>query len=185
MKLKLVLLAMLALPLAVREYQHWATARGRPKGKRVGGTPSVYLWFFAYLILLVLALRTVLTANVSLLVGVGYFIFWAAICLRVLALKELRTFYSTAIVIREGHKVIDTGPYRHLRHPLHLALLCEMTGLLLISSVWYGIPLIVLSFFIHIVRSRNEEKLLEQHLGDAYREYRHETWDIVDIFPFG
>jgi len=161
-------LALLAVPVTLREYLNWGNVRSRPKGKRIGGTLSGCLRFSLYIILLVLAFRKLFTTQISLGGWIGYFVLWGAICLRITALRELGQFYSAGVVIREGHRVINTGPYRYLHHPLHFALFFEAVGLLLLSTAWYASSLIGLLLFVNVVRNWREERLLERHLGDSY-----------------
>src|SRR5262245_45081062 len=183
MTTKLLLIAMLVIPYLAREVAHWAAKRGQPEGFRVGGVVSVCIWIPSHLILLALAIRSVITTPITFRGWVGYLIYCLAILLRIAAFQALRAFYSPDVVIREGHKVIEDGPYKYIRHPLHTALIFEMLGLLIMSGSWYAALLVMLSLLAHVIRSRREEDLLEHYLGESYRSYRNKTWDALDLFP--
>lgn len=174
---------MLAVPSIAREWAHWKSTHGQPKGFRVGGVISVCIWIPSHWTLLVLALRALLAGPIGLRAWIGYAIYWLAILLRIAAVRALGRFYSPDVVIRTGHEVIEDGPYKWIRHPLHTALMFEMLGLWTISGVWYGGLLLLVSFLAHLIRSRREEVLLEQHLGERYRLYRSRTWDALDLLP--
>jgi protein-S-isoprenylcysteine O-methyltransferase Ste14 len=71
---------------------------------------------------------------------------------------------------------VTTGIYARVRHPVYVFSLLGLTGLVLYFE---QLPLLVLVPVIavaQIVRARREERVLEQHFGDAYRSYRQKTW---------
>jgi protein-S-isoprenylcysteine O-methyltransferase Ste14 len=183
MTIPILPVAMLAIPALVREWMHWVTRWHQPKGNRVGGVVSVCIWIPCHFTLIALAFHAVVLAPVTSRGWIGYAIYWLAILLRTASRLALRSFYSPDVVIREGHKVIDNGPYKWIRHPLHTALILEMFGLWLISGVWPAIVLVLVSFMAHLIRSRREEDLLERYLGESYRRYRMRTWDALDLLP--
>ena len=90
-------------------------------------------------------------------------------------------YLSRTIEVQENQKVIDTGLYRIVRHPMY-----ALTLLLFLS-----IPLIlgsIISFFIFLIypiiialRIKNEEKVLERELK-GYREYKNKV--KYKIIPF-
>ena len=100
-------------------------------------------------------------------------IFVIAYILYAEVLRE-NTYLSRTIEVQKGQKVIDTGMYGIVRHPMYL-----VTILLFLS-----IPLIlgsVISFFIFLVypviivmRIINEEKVLEKELN-GYKEYKRKV----------
>jgi protein-S-isoprenylcysteine O-methyltransferase Ste14 len=75
--------------------------------------------------------------------------------------------------ISADHKLIQTGPYRWLRHPIYTS----MFGLLMATAAAYTWwPMWVAGAVAFIVgteiRVRAEEQLLERHFGDEFRQYR-------------
>ena len=179
-------LVLLMIPVIVRQYQTTkAVRRGEAKKEIIGGRPSVVVWLFAYLTLLGFAIKQLATQPLTWWFWVGYVVFWAAVILRWRASRSLKGFYAEAVVIQDDHRVVREGIYRHLRHPLHLGLWLEMLGLSMMSETWYSLPILLLAFVTLLLRNRNEERLLEKYLGDAYREYRRTAWDVTDlIFRF-
>ncbi len=80
------------------------------------------------------------------------------------------TYLSRTIEVQEHQKVIDTGLYGIVRHPMYMAIttLFLMMPLVLASPISFGIMLL----YIPIIAKRisNEEAVLEQGL-DGYSEY--------------
>jgi len=154
----------------------------KSSGVHVGGNISAVVWFISYVLLLGLAVIRIWVEGITILGWIGYILFVLAITFRGFALHQLGEFYSFAINLQKNHYVIDTGLYRYLRHPLHLGLFFEMVGLFLLAQNRYAALLVAISFITLITRNLNEEKLLEQNLGETYRRYiNSKAWDIIDV----
>ncbi len=86
------------------------------------------------------------------------------------------TYLSTVVEIQEerGHKVITTGPYRIVRHPMYLAvILLFLSQCLALGSLYSFIPWIGLIVTI-VIRTIREDKLLHEQL-EGYEEYAQKT----------
>ena len=82
------------------------------------------------------------------------------------------SFASKGVMIHEGQKVIDTGPYALVRHPMYMGALIMCVSIpLTLSSLISIVPAIFIPF-IFALRIRKEEELLLRELPgyDAYRE---------------
>lgn len=81
------------------------------------------------------------------------------------------TYLSRVIEIQEGQKVIDTGLYKIVRHPMYsITILLFLTMPLILGSLMsFGIFLIYP--IIIIKRIKNEEEILEKNLK-GYSEYK-------------
>ncbi len=79
-------------------------------------------------------------------------------------------YLSRTIEVQENQKVIDTGLYGIVRHPMYsVTLLLFLTIPLILGSIYSFIIFLAYPFIISI-RIKNEEKLLEKEL-EGYREY--------------
>ena len=102
----------------------------------------------------------VILADVIILAGYGLF---------VLVMRENR-YASRVVDVEENQRVITTGPYSVIRHPMYLAgLIIYLLSPLALGSYWAVLPALLL-IFIYIARIRNEEKVLAEKLP-GYREY--------------
>jgi len=111
---------------------------------------------------------------------VGTVIFLLAYALYAEVLRE-NEYLSRTIEVQEGQKVIDTGLYGIVRHPMYMA-----TVLLFLSMpiILGSIPsFVVMLMYIPIIakRIRNEEKVLEDGL-DGYKQYKERV--KYRIIPF-
>ena len=99
-------------------------------------------------------------------VFIGYILFF-------LVLKE-NQFASRVIEIEKGQTVIQSGPYRIVRHPLYMgAILMYVASPLALGSYWAIIPAIFI-IPIFIARIINEESILTKEL-EGYSEYKLKT----------
>ncbi len=91
------------------------------------------------------------------------------------------TYLSRTIEVQENQKVIDTGLYGIIRHPMYSATLF----LFLSMGVVLGSPIsfVILLFYVPIIskRMKNEEKVLEEEL-EGYATYK--TKVKYKVIPF-
>lgn len=110
----------------------------------------------------------------------GTALFAAGLALRWYAIVYLGRFFTVNVAISRDHRLIDTGPYRFIRHPSYTGALMAFFGLGLCLRNWASLaamsipPLVVFSRRIRI-----EEQALLQALGDPYRDYMHRTKRLV------
>lgn len=93
----------------------------------------------------------------------------AGLYLYFLVLKE-NTFASATIEITKDQKVITTGPYSIVRHPMYLGALIMLFGTPLALGSWWGLIVLILYVFALVTRIRDEEKFLSKNLP-GYDEY--------------
>jgi protein-S-isoprenylcysteine O-methyltransferase len=110
-------------------------------------------------------------------VGITIFVLGAA--LRWYAIFYLGRYFTVDVRVAEHQHVVDTGPYRFIRHPSYTGAFLEFLGLALcianVGSMLMLVP-ITLAFAYRI---RVEERALERGLGDAYASYRRRTKRLI------
>ncbi len=88
----------------------------------------------------------------------------------------MNRFFSGMVRIQKdrGQHVVDSGPYRYVRHPGYAGgLMTYISTPLLLDSLWSLIP-IVLTITLLIIRTALEDKTLQEKL-EGYREYTHKV----------
>ena len=141
------------------------------------------IWDTSYFLLFISAGYRIIFANIPLSTfeWLGYFCFLLGIALRIWSLKEIGRFYDPGIVIKTDHQMIRTGPYRILRHPLHLGTVLQITGLAGFASIWLALPTVVASLLVCLYLNHTEDRAHSQKLGSAFATYYSQTWDIIDL----
>ena len=101
---------------------------------------------------------------------VGVVLFLLAYLLYAEVLRE-NTYLSRTIEVQENQKVIDTGLYGIVRHPMYSATVILFLAIPLILGSLISFVIFLVYPFIISVRIKNEEMLLEKEL-EGYREYK-------------
>lgn len=106
----------------------------------------------------------VIVADILVLVGYGMFF---------LALRENR-YASRIIEVEQEQKVISSGPYAIVRHPMYVGVsLMYIFTPLALGSYWAAIPSLLIIPLL-VARIRNEESVLGRELK-GYKEYMQKT----------
>ena len=107
-------------------------------------------------------------------------LFLAAYALYAQVMRE-NAYLSRTVKVEEGQKVVDTGLYGIVRHPMYMATILLFLMIPLVLGSWYA--LIVFAFYpaIIVVRLKDEEKLLTRELP-GYAEYKKKV--KYRIIPF-
>lgn len=100
-------------------------------------------------------------------------IFLIAYILYAEVLRE-NTYLSRTIEVRENQKVIDTGLYGIIRHPMYSATLLLFLSMPIVLGSVYSFLVFLAYPFIIAKRIKHEEEFLEEKL-DGYREYKQKV----------
>ncbi len=89
------------------------------------------------------------------------------------------TYTSATIEIHEGQRVIDTGPYAIVRHPMYSGALLYMLGTPLALASYWGLLGFVLMLLVIVWRLQDEERMLSGELP-GYADYRARVrWRLI------
>ena len=91
------------------------------------------------------------------------------------------TYLSRTIEVQEGQKVIDTGLYGIVRHPMYMATLVLFLSMPLVLGSFISFIIVLAYIPIIAKRMRNEEKVLEEGLP-GYKEYKQKV--KYKVIPF-
>lgn len=109
----------------------------------------------------------------------GIFLALVGIVLRQYAVAALGPYFTTRIMTAPDQEVIETGPYRYIRHPSYSGLLLSALGVLLSAGNWVSLGSFVLALPGFAYRIWVEEGALVAALGKPYRDYMARTKRLV------
>jgi len=112
----------------------------------------------------------------------GVVCIWAGIGLAVWARYHLAEYWSARVTIKEDHKLIRTGPYTHLRHPIYSGLVLATIGTALVIDRWRCVIGFCLVLAGYCLKARKEEAMLHQQFGEAFQEHRKHTGFLIPHF---
>ena len=72
--------------------------------------------------------------------------------------------------LQAAHRLITTGPYAHVRHPMYLAVIASAIGTLLLYRTWAALGFATIMAGL-VVRARREERVLAQEFGPEWEAY--------------
>jgi len=129
----------------------------------------VFVGFFSLIVVSALDVRfgwSRLPAYISLIgealiVSSFLFIFWVV---------RVNSFAASTIQVTEDQKVVSTGPYAHVRHPMYSGALLLLVGIPLALGSWWALILIAPVMPVLIWRILDEERFLLKNLP-GYAEY--------------
>jgi protein-S-isoprenylcysteine O-methyltransferase Ste14 len=103
---------------------------------------------------------------------VGIVLMAVGIAIRQWAVALLGGYFTTDVRVHTGQAVIDTGPYRWVRHPSYTGLLMTIVGIGLALGNWAALLVLIVVPTIGIVyRIRVEERALLDGIGEPYRRF--------------
>jgi protein-S-isoprenylcysteine O-methyltransferase Ste14 len=91
------------------------------------------------------------------------------------------TNWSGNVTFKEGHELIQSGPYRYVRHPIYSALLLMGLGSALYYAQAFGFALLGFALVVFVAKMRLEEKLMTEHFGDQYVDYRRRVKALIPL----
>jgi len=100
----------------------------------------------------------------------------ASFAIRRRAIAALGQFWSLHVEIRKEHQLVQTGPFRWVRHPTYSSMILELLAVGMILNAAFSLAIVWLVFVpILVWRIRLEEAALVEKFGEGYRNYQRRT----------
>jgi protein-S-isoprenylcysteine O-methyltransferase Ste14 len=113
----------------------------------------------------------------SYFVGTGMLI--AGLLFTVWARLVLGANWSGTVTVKQDHELIQTGPYRWVRHPIYTGLLAALAGSAIAQDLWTSALAWALIFVALWFKLRREEAWMRETFGEAYERYCGRTARLV------
>ena len=108
------------------------------------------------------------------LLSVGVLLFFGGLALYLWGMRSLGRLFGPSsgfgVRLQATHRLVTTGPYAHVRHPMYLAVFAAAIGSLLLYRTWATLGFAIIMFGL-VVRARREESLLAQEFGAEWEAY--------------
>jgi len=105
----------------------------------------------------------------------GIALLWGGVAFAIWARYHIGEYWSARVAVKEDHRVIDSGPYAHVRHPIYSGILLGLIGTALAVGNWRAVIVFIVILIVLILKALAEEKYLTVQLGSAYVEYKKRT----------
>lgn len=183
--MKMPFVAVLGLAYGLSEVVLAITHRSKAKTVSKDANSLRVLWIVIIIcIWLSLQARTSLPNALlpSWFVPVGVAVFFIGIGLRWYAIIHLGRFFTVNVTIASDHQLVDTGPYRLVRHPSYTGALLAFVGFTLVVRNWVSLLVVLVPITVaFLYRINVEERALLEALGDRYRSYMARTKCLVPL----
>ena len=139
--------------------------------------------FFIFLLVSILVLQPILFPAISYLTDAtwgliiqlaGVLIILDAIVLHIWSRAHLQHYYAERVEVQPGHQVINTGPYKLMRHPVITSFFGIATGLFLINPALTTLSALLYTIWDFTHAAQQEEDLLIKTLP-GYADYARQT----------
>ena len=87
--------------------------------------------------------------------------------------------WSSYVTIKEDHRLIQTGPYAVVRHPIYSGFLLAFLGTALAFGQVRGLVAWALAFVGWRLKSRMEEEFMQQRFGAEYADYKRRVRELI------
>jgi protein-S-isoprenylcysteine O-methyltransferase len=138
---------------------------------------SVSIWLSIYCIIWFPQL-TIPYRQDAYLFGFGLFV--CGIILRWYSIAYLGRYFTVDVAIAKEHRVINSGPYRFIRHPSYTGALVAFLGFGLCLGNWMSILFLMVPITgAFMYRIHVEERALSDALGENYETYMRRTKRLI------
>lgn len=96
---------------------------------------------------------------------------------------DLGRHWIAIVGMRENHKLVTTGIYKYIRHPMYAAHIIWAIAQVMMLHNWiagYSFIVVIIPFYIY--RVKKEEEMLSETFGEEYEIYRNKTGALFPKF---
>jgi protein-S-isoprenylcysteine O-methyltransferase Ste14 len=120
--------------------------------------------------------------DASWIAWLGGAITFAGVLFAIWARWNLGKNWSAAVTIKQGHQIIRTGPYAHIRHPIYTGMLIGVIGTALAVGEYRGLLAFAIILFGFYRKARKEEAFLAANFGEPFQEHKQRTGFFLPHF---
>ena len=187
---RIAFLASYILLIVIRGYYTKKTPFARKSRKerfadiKREGLPSAIVFLVMFWIQMIVALFYVLDVQ---LISWSYFILPLEIHVLGVIMGAISVLYvfwvhqtlsgsfSATLEVYEDHKLVTSGPFARVRHPLYSAHTLFNVSMILVSANWILLLFMIIGIPFTYWRISKEEAMLIEQFGDQYRDYIKRT----------
>jgi len=108
------------------------------------------------------------------LLSIGAPLFFGGLALYLWGIRSLAQMFGPSsgfgVRLHAKHRLVTTGPYAHVRHPMYVGVISTAIGSLLLYRTWTSLGFAIIMFGL-AVRARREEGVLAQEFGNEWKAY--------------
>lgn len=114
--------------------------------------------------------------------ALGIFITAIGVAVAIWARVHLGENWSATVTVKAGHELIESGPYRTVRHPIYTGMLVATAGSALALGQARGLLALVVIGLGFYFKARKEERFMLTEFGEKYLAYSRRTGMLLPRF---
>ena len=103
---------------------------------------------------------------------IGVFLCALGLAFAVWARHVLGVNWSGIVTFKEGHELMQAGPYGLVRHPIYTGVILGLFGSAVVLGEVRGFVALAITVIAFLKKSADEERIMEAQFPDEYPEYR-------------
>lgn len=117
--------------------------------------------------------------SIHLMIGGVFFLIFGLV-FRIIAIRTLKSAFSSTIQIKEGQQLYAKGVYSVFRHPSYTGAWILLLGNGIMFQSYFGMAVLgVGMFLVYMKRIAVEEEVLKEQFGLEYEDYKKRTWKFL------
>ena len=105
-------------------------------------------------------------------VYIGFALAILGLAIAIWARVSLGQYWSDKIVLKIGHRLVRSGPYARMRHPIYSGVLLGVAGSALLVDQWRGVLAFLLLLVNYTVKAKREDKIRLEEFSEDLVEHR-------------
>jgi len=106
----------------------------------------------------------------------------AGVAFAMWARHHIGQYWSARVSIVSEHKLIRSGPYARIRHPIYTGMLLALVGTALVVNRYRAVLGLAIALVGFIRKARKEEAFLAARFGEEFEEHRRQTGFLLPKF---
>jgi protein-S-isoprenylcysteine O-methyltransferase Ste14 len=87
----------------------------------------------------------------------------------------LGSYWSDKVILQTEHRLIRSGPYACMRHPLYSGVLLAVLGTALVLGEWRGLLSFTILLVNYVIKAKREERILAERFGEDFADHMSRT----------
>lgn len=170
-------------------YWLWSARRLKPATRAEPALPRFFKYWLPIVVAIILMwpsawfegslLGRRLLPDVYWLALAGLLLIVAGVLFACWARYILGSNWSSEVQLKQGHELIERGPYRWARHPIYTGILLALLGTVVLLGEWRALLGFAIMFVSFWRKLRLEEAWLGEYFGPAYADYMRRVKALI------
>ena len=153
---------------------HQVKGRSSGRGTSIRNGLGILVMAILFVLIGIVLWKPIPVAVPSFITIIGAFFYFGGVGFYLWGLMTMRSQFAVSNLfgaeLYKEHKLVTSGPFALVRHPLYVGVILTALGALLIFKTWAMVVFMPMSLVV-IGRAEREERLLEQEFGEAWNAY--------------